>query len=37
VPASVNSGQQPGSLLGLRYLDRFARWRVEGDRMILER
>lgn len=37
VPASVNGGELAVSLLGIRYLDRFARWRVEGDRMILER
>ncbi len=37
VPASVNGGELPVSLLGIRYLDRFARWRVEGDRMFLER
>lgn len=37
VPASINGGELSTSLLGIRYLDRFARWRVEGDRMILER
>jgi len=37
VPAAVNGGPMRGSLLGLAYLDRFARLRVENDRMILER
>lgn len=37
VPAMVNGGALPTSLLGIRYLDRFRRVSVEGDRMILER
>lgn len=37
VPAMVNGGPLPTSLLGMRYLDRFRRVSVEGDRMILER
>lgn len=37
VPAQVNGGAMPGSLLGMSYLRRFARVSFEGDRMILER
>lgn len=37
VAAVVNGGELATSLLGIRWLDRFARWRVEGDRMVLER
>ena len=37
VAATVNGGPLPASLLGMRYLDRFARVAVEGDRMVLER
>lgn len=37
VPALVNGGELSVSLLGMRYLDRFARVSVEGDRMLLER
>ncbi|MEL7215028.1 MAG: TIGR02281 family clan AA aspartic protease [Pseudomonadota bacterium] len=37
VGATVNSGAMDVSLLGMAYLDRFARISVEGDRMILER
>jgi aspartyl protease family protein len=37
VPAMVNGGPLPTSLLGMRYIDRFRRVSVEGDRMILER
>ncbi|SDZ97190.1 retropepsin-like aspartic protease family protein [Rubrimonas cliftonensis] len=37
VAAVVNGGELSTSLLGIRWLDRFARWRVEGDRMVLER
>lgn len=36
-PAMVNGGDLDVSLLGMRYLDRFARVSVEGDRMVLER
>ncbi|MEM7240389.1 MAG: TIGR02281 family clan AA aspartic protease [Pseudomonadota bacterium] len=35
--ASVTDGALAGSLLGLAYLDLFPSWRVEGDRMILNR
>jgi aspartyl protease family protein len=37
VPAMVNGGELDLSLLGMRYLDRFARVSIEGDRLILER
>ena len=37
VGASVNGGALEVSLLGMRYLDRFRRVSVEGDRMVLER
>lgn len=37
VPASVNAGALDTSLLGMRYLDRFARIEISGDRMILHR
>lgn len=37
VPAMVNGGALTTSLLGMRYLDRFARVSVQGDRMLLER
>ena len=37
VPAMVNGGALSTSLLGMRYLDRFARVSVLGDRMLLER
>lgn len=37
VPAQVNGGAMPGSLLGMSYLRRFARVSFEGDRMVLER
>lgn len=37
VSAMVNGGALPTSLLGMRYLDRFRRVAVEGDRMVLER
>ncbi|MBP7001371.1 TIGR02281 family clan AA aspartic protease [Amaricoccus sp.] len=35
VPASVTSGALETSLLGMTFLDRFARIEIEGDRMIL--
>lgn len=35
VPASVTSGALDTSLLGMTFLDRFARIEIEGDRMIL--
>ncbi len=34
-PASVNSGDLDVSLLGMRYLSRFSRIEIAGDRMIL--
>ncbi|MGF1660149.1 MAG: TIGR02281 family clan AA aspartic protease [Rubrimonas sp.] len=37
VPAMVNGGELGVSLLGMRYLDRFARISVEGERMLLQR
>lgn len=37
VPAMVNGGELGASLLGMRYLDRFARISVEGERMLLQR
>ena len=37
VPAAVNSGAIDSSLLGMTYLDRFARIEIEGDRMRLSR
>ncbi len=37
VRAVVNEGEIDGSLLGMEYLDRFARIVIEGDRMILTR
>jgi aspartyl protease family protein len=37
VPAAVNSGAIDGSLLGMSYLDRFARIEIEGDTMTLRR
>ncbi len=37
VPAMVNGGDMRSSLLGMRYLDRFARISVEGERMLLQR
>ncbi|WP_316013097.1 TIGR02281 family clan AA aspartic protease [Roseobacter sp. HKCCA0434] len=37
VSAVVNEGQMDESLLGLAYLDRFARIVIEGDRLVLER
>lgn len=37
VPASVGGGDFDTSLLGMSYLDRFARLEIEGDRMILRR
>ncbi len=35
VPAAVTAGELPFSLLGLTFLDRFARIEIEGDRMRL--
>lgn len=37
VPASVTDGEMSGSLLGMRYLERFARIEITGNRMILTR
>ncbi|SER48246.1 aspartyl protease family protein [Tranquillimonas rosea] len=37
VRASVNGGEMAGSLLGMSYLDRFARIEIADDRLILER
>ena len=37
VRAAVTEGEMPGSLLGMSYLDRFARLSIEGGRLILER
>ncbi len=37
VRASVTEGRMPGSLLGMSYLDRFARISIEGGRLVLER
>ncbi len=37
VPASVTAGQMDGSLLGMSYLQRFARIEISGGRMVLER
>jgi aspartyl protease family protein len=37
VPASVSGGALDVSLLGMSYLDRFARIEIEGDRMLLYR
>lgn len=33
--ASVSEGEMPGSLLGMAFLDRFARIEIAGDRLIL--
>lgn len=37
VPASVNGGELDVSLLGMSYLERFARIEIAGDRLILSR
>lgn len=37
VPASVTDGEMLGSLLGMRYLERFARIEIGGNRMVLTR
>jgi aspartyl protease family protein len=37
VPAMVSGGETDFTLLGMRYLDRFRRLTVEGDRLVLER
>ncbi len=37
VPALVNGAEMAGSLLGMGYLDRFARVEIRGDRLTLER
>ena len=37
VPAMVSGGETDFTLLGMRYLDRFRRFTVEGDRMVIER
>ncbi|MCR8725637.1 retropepsin-like aspartic protease family protein [Frigidibacter sp. ROC022] len=37
VPASVTQGEMQGSLLGMSYLQRFARIEITGNKMILER
>jgi aspartyl protease family protein len=36
VPAQVNGGELDTSLLGMAYLDRFARIEISGDRMRLQ-
>ncbi|MBT8412948.1 MAG: TIGR02281 family clan AA aspartic protease [Boseongicola sp.] len=36
IPASVNEGEMPGSLLGMRYLSLFDRIEISGDQMTLE-
>ena len=35
IPASVNEGEMPGSLLGMRYLSLFDRIEISGDQMTL--
>jgi len=37
VPAQVSSGEMPGSLLGMRYLSRFAEVTLSGDTLTLVR
>jgi aspartyl protease family protein len=37
IPAQVSSGEMPGSLLGMRYLSRFAEVTLSGDTMTLTR
>ena len=37
VPAQVSGGAMPGSLLGMRYLSRFASLSIEGNRLTLVR
>lgn len=37
VPAQVSSGDMPGSLLGMRYLSRFADVTISGDTLTLRR
>jgi aspartyl protease family protein len=37
VPASVTQGEMEGSLLGMSYLQRFARIEIAGGKMVLER
>jgi aspartyl protease family protein len=37
VPAVVNGGEMPGSLLGMSYLDRFAEMRIGGGELTLVR
>ncbi len=37
VPASVNGGEMPGSLLGMSYLSRFGRIAIENGELTLER
>jgi aspartyl protease family protein len=37
VPAVVNAGEMPESLLGMSYLERFSRMEISGGRMVLER
>ncbi len=37
VPAVVTDGDMPVSLLGMRYLDRFAEFTVRGDTMLIRR
>ena len=37
VSATVNGADLDVSLLGMRYLDRYSSWWVEGDRMYLQR
>ena len=37
VSASVNDGEMKGSLLGMSYLQRFAKIEISGGRMVLTR
>jgi aspartyl protease family protein len=37
VPAVVNAGEMPESLLGMSYLERFSRMEISGGRMVMER
>jgi aspartyl protease family protein len=37
VPAVVNAGEMPESLLGMSYLERFSRMEIANGRMVLER
>jgi aspartyl protease family protein len=37
VPAAINDGQMPHSLMGMSYLSRFGRIEIVGNKMILSR